>query len=100
MVFDINQLGYVAAACTTMAFVPQVFMVWRQRAAPGISAGMYLIFIIGVALWLAYGLALSAWPIVVANGLTLLLASAVLGMKLYFERAPRRADKRSASASS
>ena len=86
MVPDINQLGYIAAACTTSAFVPQVFMVWRQRGAPGISTGMYLIFIVGVALWLGYGLALSAWPIVIANGLTLLLASGVLGMKWYFER--------------
>ena len=87
MDLDINQLGYLAAACTTSAFVPQVFMVWRQRGAPGISTGMYLIFIIGVAMWLAYGLALSSWPIVFANGLTLLLAAGVLGMKWYFERA-------------
>lgn len=87
MDLDINQLGYIAAACTTSAFVPQVLMVWRQRGAPGISTGMYLIFIIGVAMWTAYGLAISSWPVVIANTLTLLLASGVLGMKWYFERA-------------
>lgn len=90
MNLDINQLGYVAAACTTSAFVPQVFLVWRQRGAPGVSIGMYLIFIAGVLLWTLYGLALSAWPIIIANGLTLLLASCVLAMKWYFERAARR----------
>ena len=89
MILDVNHLGFAAAACTTSAFVPQVLMVWRERGAPGISTGMYLTFIMGVALWLLYGLALDAWPVVIANGLTLALASSVLGMKWYFERSSR-----------
>jgi MtN3 and saliva related transmembrane protein len=47
---------------------------------------MYLMFIFGVALWLLYGLALKSWPVVIANGVTLVLAASVLGMKWYFER--------------
>lgn len=86
MHLDIDHLGFAAAVCTTGAFVPQVVMVWRQRGAPGISSGMYLLFIAGVAMWLLYGLALHAWPVVIANALTLLLACAILGMKWYFER--------------
>lgn len=86
MHLDINHLGFAAAVCTTGAFVPQVVMVWRQRGAPGISSGMYLLFIAGVALWLLYGLALDSWPVVIANALTLTLACAILGMKWYFER--------------
>lgn len=86
MNLDLNHLGFAAAVCTTGAFIPQVLMVWRERGAPGISIGMYLMFILGVALWLLYGLALDSWPVVIANGLTLALASSVLGMKLYFER--------------
>jgi MtN3 and saliva related transmembrane protein len=91
MHLDLNHLGFAAAVCTTGAFVPQVLMVWRARGAPGISSGMYLMFILGVALWLFYGLALASWPMVIANGITLLLASSVLGMKWYFERASRSA---------
>ena len=86
MSLDLNHLGFAAAACTTGAFVPQVVMVWRERGAPGISSFMYLMFILGVTLWLFYGLALGSWPVVVANGVTLALASSVLGMKWYFER--------------
>ncbi len=89
MPIDINHLGFAAAACTTGAFIPQVVLVWRQRGAPGISTGMYLMFIAGVAMWLMYGLALNSWPVVIANGVTLLLAAAILGMKLYFERSRR-----------
>jgi MtN3 and saliva related transmembrane protein len=84
-----EHLGFLAAVCTTGAFVPQVAMVWRQRGAPGISTGMYLLFIAGVALWCGYGLVIGAWPIVIANGTTLVLAASVLAMKVYFERARR-----------
>ena len=89
MMFTVEHLGFAAAVCTTGAFVPQVLLVWRQRGAPGISTGMYLMFIAGVALWLGYGLALGAWPIIIANGITLLLATSVLAMKWYFEPGPR-----------
>ncbi len=87
MQLDVNHLGFAAAACTTCAFIPQVLLVWRERGAPGISTGMYLMFILGVTLWFMYGLALEAWPVVIANGITLLLASSILGMKWFFERA-------------
>lgn len=84
-------LGFIAASCTTFAFVPQVLLVWRQRHADGISTGMYLIFSLGVFLWLLYGLQLQAWPVVLANGVTLVLALSVLAMKWHFARnaAPR-----------
>lgn len=86
MHLDVDLLGFVAAVCTTCSFIPQVLMVWRQRAAPGISTGMYVIFCFGVSLWLAYGLALRAWPIIIANMVTLVLAMSVLLMKWHFER--------------
>lgn len=87
MALTLEHLGFAAAICTTGAFIPQVLMVWRARGAPGISIGMYLLFMVGVGLWLAYGVALGSWPMTIANGITLLLAGAVLAMKLYFERA-------------
>ena len=90
MIVNIEHLGFAAAACTTASFVPQVLMVWRERGAPGISTGMYLMFIVGVALWFSYGLALGSWPITIANGVTLALSSSVLCMKWYFARQQRR----------
>lgn len=89
MQVNIDYLGFVAAFCTTIAFIPQVLLVWRQRAAPGISASMYIIFVTGIALWLWYGLLLSSWPLIIANSLTLALAGSVLGMKLVFEHRTR-----------
>ncbi len=45
---------------------------------------MYLVFAVGVSLWLAYGVLLAAWPIVVANSITLTLALAILAMKVRY----------------
>jgi MtN3 and saliva related transmembrane protein len=75
-------LGYVAATLTTAAFVPQAWLTFRTRDVSGISLGMYACFTAGIALWLAYGVAIGEWPIIVANAVTLLLASGILAMKL------------------
>ncbi len=80
----LNWVGSTAATLTTVAFVPQVWQVWRTRHTQDISLGMYATFTCGVAMWLAYGLLLGAWPIIIANSITLLLAGAVLVMKLRF----------------
>lgn len=91
MQFDIDLVGYLAAFCTTAAFIPQVALVWRTRSASGVSMGMYSAFCFGVFLWLCYGIALRAWPIAINNAITLVLASSVLVMKWRFERAGRSA---------
>lgn len=77
-------LGYLAATGTTLAFLPQVVRVWRTRSAEDISLAMYLLFIAGVILWILYGLAIHSLPVIVANSVTLVLASAVLVGKFRF----------------
>ncbi|MBI2769338.1 MAG: SemiSWEET transporter [Burkholderiales bacterium] len=77
-------VGYFAAFLTTCSFVPQAWLTFRTRNVSGISLGMYGVFAAGVALWLAYGLLLHAWPIVIANAITLALAVAILAMKLRY----------------
>lgn len=79
-------IGYLAASLTTLSFLPQALHTFRTRDVSGISLGMYATFTTGVALWLVYGLLLGAWPLIAANGLTLLLALAILVMKLRYGR--------------
>jgi MtN3 and saliva related transmembrane protein len=78
-------IGYCAAVLTTASFVPQAWHTFRTRDVRGISLGMYSVFTAGVACWLVYGLLLGAWPIVIANCVTLTLAAAILVMKLRFQ---------------
>ena len=85
----IDAIGYIAATLTTAAFVPQAWLTFRTRDVSGISAVMYSVFTFGIALWLAYGLFLGAWPIVIANVVTFVLAAAILTMKLSMGRKRR-----------
>jgi MtN3 and saliva related transmembrane protein len=77
-------IGYVAATLTTIAFVPQAWKTWKTKSAAGVSLRMYAIFTLGVTLWLAYGLLIGAWPVIVANVVTLMLALFILAMRLTF----------------
>ena len=80
----IDLIGFLAAVLTTASFVPQALHTFRTRDVSGISLVMYSAFTAGVALWLVYGLLLGAWPIVIANIVTLSLASSMLVMKLRY----------------
>ncbi len=74
--------GYPAAILTTIAFVPQAWKSWRTRDLSGISLPMYAMFTLGVALWLGYGIAIDSLPVIIANGITLMLAAVVLWLKI------------------
>jgi MtN3 and saliva related transmembrane protein len=80
----IEAIGSIAAVLTTGSFVLQTWHSFKTRDVSGISLGMYCVFTLGVALWLVYGVLLQSWPMVIANSITLLLAAAILGMKLRF----------------
>ena len=86
---NLNDLIGSAAACmTTLSFVPQAWLTFKTRDVSGVSLGMYSVFTVGVALWLAYGLLLRSWPMVIANAITLVLALMILAMKLVYRRLP------------
>jgi MtN3 and saliva related transmembrane protein len=80
----IDIIGYFAAFLTTFSFVPQALKTFRTRDVSGISLSMYSCFTLGVALWLVYGWLLAAWPIVIANSITLSLTLGILMMKLRY----------------
>ncbi|WP_348269779.1 SemiSWEET transporter [Edaphobacter paludis] len=82
----IDLIGYVAATCTTLSFLPQLVRVLRLRSAREISLGMFLIFSIGTALWLTYGLLSHSRPVVAANAVTFVLSMSILVLKLRFDR--------------
>jgi MtN3 and saliva related transmembrane protein len=77
-------LGLAAAFCTTVAFVPQVVKTWTTRSTADISLSMFLVLVIGIVLWLTYGTLLGDVPLIVANGITLILAGIILVLKLRY----------------
>jgi MtN3 and saliva related transmembrane protein len=80
-----NTLGLIAGALTTVAFIPQVVKIWKSKHTLDISLGMFSIFSVGVFLWLLYGLQLGALPIILSNGITLVLSLTILVFKLKYK---------------
>ncbi len=90
-------LGIIAGIMTTISFIPQVMQILKTRNVEGISLLMYTIFTSGVFLWTLYGLIRLQISVIVANGVTLLLALIILGMKLWFTTG-NRANKKACKA--
>ncbi|WP_372617235.1 SemiSWEET family sugar transporter [Falsiroseomonas sp.] len=79
-------VGAAATLCSVSSFAPQAWKIIRTRDASGISTRMYVITVVGFSLWLAYGVLLGQWPLILTNGTCLLLSGLILVMKLL----PRR----------
>lgn len=86
MVPHLEWIGFLAGACTTLSFIPQVIRIWKRRSTEDISLGMYVLIAVGVVLWIFYGLLNAALPIIFANTFSLLLIFAVLAMKFLFQK--------------
>jgi len=63
----IKLLGFAAASCTTLAYAPQFVKVWRTRSTEDISLGMFLVMVLGLMLWLLYGLLSGDGPLIASK---------------------------------
>jgi MtN3 and saliva related transmembrane protein len=77
-------IGLAAGFCTTVAFVPQVLKTCRSRSAGDLSLSTCLVFVVGLALWLVYGLVRGDLAMTAANAVTLPLAGAILYFKVRY----------------
>jgi len=75
-------LGFIAAFCTTVAFIPQAVKVYKSRHTKDISLGMFSLLNIGIVLWLWYGLIIKSYPIIISNAITLAFALYILISKI------------------
>jgi MtN3 and saliva related transmembrane protein len=81
---SVNLLGLLAGTLTTASFLPQLIKVMRTRSTRDISLLMYLVITVGVFMWLIFGLCTDSLPVIAANAVTLVIASAILVMKIRF----------------
>ena len=80
----VSFFGYAAAFCTAAAYVPQVVRIVRTRSTKDISLGMFLVMNFGLVCWLIYGFSIWSWPVIVANGATMVMTLTVLAFKLKY----------------
>ena len=83
--FISKYIGFFAAFCTTIAFLPQALKVWKTKSTSDISLYMFIIFTIGVISWLIYGITISDLPIILANAVTLILSLFILVYKIKYK---------------
>ncbi|EQD24428.1 MAG: hypothetical protein D084_Lepto4C00439G0009 [Leptospirillum sp. Group IV 'UBA BS'] len=81
----VNGIGIVAGTLTTLAFVPQAVQILRSRQTKNISLTMYVMSAMGVAIWIYYGLKIESPPIIIFNGINLVLVMSILFAKLYWK---------------
>ena len=81
----IEILGLSAAAITTFGFVPQVYKIWKEKSTHDISLSMYMLLAFGLILWLIYGVNIGSLPVILANGITLLLVLSIVFLKLKYK---------------
>jgi MtN3 and saliva related transmembrane protein len=82
----VDYVGFVAAFCTTAAFVPQLVRVLKLRSAREISLGTFLLFSVGVFLWPLYGIYIGSKPVIASNSVTLILSVSILALKVRYQR--------------
>ena len=77
-----SYLGFLAAFCTTIAFIPQAVKVYKSKHTKDISMGMFSLLNIGLVLWLWYGLIIESFPIIISNAVTIIFALYILITKI------------------
>ena len=75
-------IGICATVASTVSFVPQAWKIIKSRQTHDISTGMYAVTVVGFALWMAYGVILVQWPLILTNGICLILSTFILTMKI------------------
>ena len=79
-------LGFIGGAVITLGFIPQVVGLYRLKSAREISLVFTILFLIGVILWLIYGISFGLVPLILWNSITLVLVLALLYAKLKYGR--------------
>jgi len=78
-------IGYIAATLGTICWMPQVFKTWVSRETKDLSLWANLLMLANLSLWLIYGILLGAWPIIVANLISILLVASIVTAKLIYK---------------
>jgi len=78
----VTAIGAVAATLATISFLPQVLKSWKTRHTKDISFWMYLLFVLGIMLWILYGFLRRDMPVLIGNVVTLVLAGSILILKI------------------
>ena len=82
MVWYIEILGYVAGILVVISLLPQTIKSWRTRLTRDLSLWRYIIYSVGLVLWITYAVIIKNGPVAVMNCVGLALALSILYLKI------------------
>ena len=82
----IQILGLAAGTITSITFLPQVIQIWKTKSAKDLSLNMLLLLILGVSMWLTYGLLVKDAAIIYTNSMVLVMSLVMLYFKWKFNK--------------
>ncbi|MDD5721555.1 MAG: SemiSWEET family transporter [Candidatus Pacebacteria bacterium] len=82
---SVTFLGYMAGFLVVISLLPQTIKAWRTKLTRDISLWRYIIYIIGLILWVTYAVITKNGPVAVTNSIGLILALIILGLKIKYK---------------
>ena len=81
-----NIIGIVAGVLTGISMLTQLVKMIKEKEGKDISAGMLIVLLAGLAVWVAYGIMKKDWPIIITNAFSFLVNSIIITLKFVYER--------------
>jgi MtN3 and saliva related transmembrane protein len=78
----VEMIGALAAVLTTLCWVPQALKIIRDRETRAISLTATALSVLGILLWLIYGLAIADAPLIASSAVTFAITAAILALKI------------------
>ncbi len=83
---NIEILGLAAGTISSITFLPQVIKIWQTKSAKDLSMPMLLLLVLGVSLWLAYGIIIKNTPVIYTNSMVLFMTFIMLFFKFKYNK--------------
>jgi MtN3 and saliva related transmembrane protein len=83
---NIEILGLAAGTISSITFLPQVIKIWQTKSAKDLSMPMLLLLVLGVSMWLAYGIIIKNIPVIYTNSMVLFMTFIMLFFKLKYNK--------------
>lgn len=81
----IDVLGYVAGILVVISLLPQFIKSWKTKSTRDISLWRYIIYTVGLILWVTYAIIIKNGPVALTNSVGLILAVSILYLKLKYK---------------
>ena len=87
---DVNILGIVAGFLTSIAMIPQLIKVIKEKNVEDLSWMMILVLICGLSLWVWYGIIQNELPIILSNAFAVLVNVTLFICYLMFRKKSKK----------